>query len=194
MQQQRGDWEQQRQMAEADLERQRAELEHPAKDLRDRSRRESEQDKARLQEQREAFEQQRQMVEQDLERQRQEMERQARDSRSKGGDEKETRALRQSVQEQKTAIFELQGQLSREQTLSTFLTPGEYIKMAKREEAELGLSAHEISTLKLRLAGLETETKTAKWHNEAMRKHLPTAAHEAVAKELNQREPVQVCA
>ncbi|CAK0789279.1 unnamed protein product, partial [Prorocentrum cordatum] len=127
---------------------------------------------------------------QDLERQRQELERQARDGRQRGGaaaDDKEVRALRQSVQDQKTAIFDLQGQLSREQTLSTFITPGEFMKMAKRELAPLNV--HENCDLKLKISGLETEVQVARRRGDAAWKHLPASIREAAQKELIEPPP-----
>lgn len=187
--QQRDEFEQQRQVAEGDLERQRREMERQARDNREQCRREAEQGRSRLQQELAAFDQQRQMAEQDLERQRQEMERQAKDNRHRGGaaDDKEARTLRQSVQDQKTAIFDLQGQLSREQTLSTFITPGEFMKMAKRELAPLNV--HENGDLKLKVSALETEVQVARRRGDAAWKHLPATAREAAEKELMEPPP-----
>ncbi|CAK0789278.1 unnamed protein product, partial [Prorocentrum cordatum] len=89
--------------------------------------------------------------------------------------------------DQKTAIFDLQGQLSREQTLSTFITPGEFMKMAKRELAPLNV--HENCDLKLKISGLETEVQVARRRGDAAWKHLPASIREAAQKELIEPPP-----
>merc|ERR1711974_91953 len=98
------------------------------------------------------FEQQRQEMEQQLEHQREELERQTREQRERhrkyAEADKENKSLRQMVQDQKKQMFDLESQLHREKTVATFITPGEYIKMAKKQENEL--CAHENAELKRR--------------------------------------------
>jgi len=133
------------------------------------------------------FEQQRQEMEQQLQRQQDELERQTREQRDRhrkyAETDKETKSLRQTVQEQKKQMFDLESQLHREKTVATFLTPGEYIKMAKKQEGEL--CAHENAELKRRNANLKTDASLVRWHNEVMKKHLPQSVWEAVRKELD---------
>merc|ERR1719253_752667 len=131
------------------------------------------------------WEQQRQEIEQQLERQRQELDCQAKtqQKQQKHADhEKENRSLKQTMQDQKTELFNLESQLHREQCASSYITPGEFLRMAKKHEGEL--FAHENSALKLRAANLEAEVREVRWHNELMRKPLPRSEWEAVAKEL----------
>merc|ERR1719210_1555093 len=96
------------------------------------------------------FEQQRQEAEQQLERQREELERQTKEQRERhrkyAEADKENKSLRQTVQEQKKQMFDLESQLHQEKTVATFITPGEYIKLAKKQEGEL--CAHENAELK----------------------------------------------
>lgn len=96
--------------------------------------------------------------------------------------DKENRALRHTVQEQKSALYDLQSTLAREQTLATFIAPGEFLKVAKKQESET--FTHENAAMKLRLMGLETEVQEVRWHSELLKRYLSSAAREAVAKEL----------
>jgi len=95
----------------------------------------------------------------------------------------ENRSLKATVQEQKGMLFDLESQLHREQTISNFITPGEFIRLAKKQEGEL--YAHDNAARRLKNFGLETEVKQVRWHNEVMKKHLPQSAHAEVAKVVN---------
>jgi hypothetical protein len=132
------------------------------------------------------FEQQREEMERQLERQRAELERQIAEQRERhrraADTDKENRAIRQTVQEQKSAIYDLQSTLIREQTVASFITPGEYLKIAKKQEGET--LSHENARLKVRLSGLEAEAGQARCQNEALQRLLPPAARGAVAKDL----------
>jgi len=97
--------------------------------------------------------------------------------------DKENRSLKATVQEQKGMLFDLESQLHREQTISNFITPGEFIRLAKKQEGEL--YAHDNADLRLKNFGLETEVQQVRWHNEVMKKHLPRSAWAEVAKEVN---------
>jgi len=99
--------------------------------------------------------------------------------------DKENRSLKATVQEQKGMLFDLESQLHREQTISNFITPGEFIRLAKKQEGEL--YAHDNADLRLKNSGLETEVQQVRWHNEVMKKHLPRSAWAEVAKEVNSR-------
>merc|ERR1719277_418874 len=140
-----------------------------------------------LQRHRADFEQQVQEREQQFQRERQEFEQQVKEGRERhrkyGDSDKENRALKQTLQDQKNHLFDLESQLNREQTVATFITPGEFIKMAKKLEPET--AAHDLATLKVRHANLEIELKEVRWHNEVLRKNLPHAAREAVSMELH---------
>jgi len=115
-----------------------------------------------------------------LEKERQEM----RDKHRKFLEsDKENRSLKATVQEQKGMLFDLESQLHREQTISNFITPGEFIRLAKKQEGEL--YAHDNADLRLKNFGLETEVQQVRWHNEVMKKHLPRSAWAEVAKEVN---------
>mmetsp|Transcript_56871 Transcript_56871/g.176374 ORF Transcript_56871/g.176374 Transcript_56871/m.176374 type:complete len:136 (-) Transcript_56871:349-756(-) len=96
--------------------------------------------------------------------------------------DKENRYLKQAVQEQKNMLHDLRSQLHREETRATFLTPGEYIRMAKKQEGDT--FAHENAELKMRNFGLDTELKELRWHNEVMRRHLPQSEWDRVVQEL----------
>lgn len=116
----------------------------------------------------------------------------ARPVRAKG-EEEENRSLKQTVQEQKSLLFDLQSQLHREQAIANLIMPGEYTKMAKKQEGDL---ARDNAELKLRNFSLETEIKEVWWHNEVLRKHLPRAVWGLVSKELHAlplpvREPAE---
>merc|ERR1711870_189088 len=133
------------------------------------------------------FEQQRLETEQQLERQRDELERQTKEQRERhrryAEADKENKSLRQTVQEQKKQIFDLESQLQRERTIVNFITPGEYIKLAKKHEGEL--YAHENAELKRRNSNLKTDVNLVRWHNNVMQKHLPKSVWEVVRKELD---------
>merc|ERR1712129_499463 len=95
----------------------------------------------------------------------------------------ENRSLKITVQEQKGMLFDLESQLHREQTISNFITPGEFIRLAKRQEGEL--YARDDADLRQKNFGLETEVQQVRWHNEIMKMPLPRSAWEEVAKEVN---------
>jgi len=161
----------------------------------DRCQEDLQRQRADIQRQQADYEQQVQEREQQFERERQEFEQQMKEGRERhrkyGDSDKENRALKQTVQDQKTALFDLQDQIKREQTVATFITPGEWIKMAKKLEPET--AAQELSTIKIRHTNLEIELKEVRWHNEVMRKHLPLAARDAVSKELHAQPLPTVC-
>eukprot|EP00419_Tripos_fusus_P034615 CAMPEP_0172777720 /NCGR_PEP_ID=MMETSP1074-20121228/201542_1 /TAXON_ID=2916 /ORGANISM="Ceratium fusus, Strain PA161109" /LENGTH=735 /DNA_ID=CAMNT_0013614649 /DNA_START=97 /DNA_END=2304 /DNA_ORIENTATION=+ len=97
--------------------------------------------------------------------------------------DKENRSLKATVQEQKGLLFDLESQLHREQTISNFITPGEFIRLAKKQEGEL--YAHDNADLRLKNFGLETDVQQVRWHNEVMKKHLPRSAWAEVSKDMN---------
>lgn len=103
--------------------------------------------------------------------------------------EKENRALKQTLQEQKLMLFSLESQLHREQAIMNFLTPGELLKMTKKEAGET--TVHENALLLLRNHHLQTEVREVRWHNDVMRRHLPHSIWESVAKELTRPLPVR---
>merc|ERR1711972_354273 len=126
-------------------------------------------------------------MEQQLERQQGELERQTKEQRERhrryAEADKENKNLRQTVQEQKKQIFDLESQLQRERTIVSFITPGEYIKLAKKQEGEL--YAHENAELKRKNSNLKTDANLVRWHNKVMQKHLPKSVWEVVRKELD---------
>lgn len=140
-----------------------------------------------LDQKRQDFEQQRAEMEQQLERQRQELERQMKEQREKhrknNDADKENRVLRQTVQEQKSALYELQRNSMQEQTAASFLSPGELLKLSRKQEGDT--FAHENAALKLRLHGIDTDVREVRWHNEVLKKYLPAHARELVAKEMS---------
>merc|ERR1712226_1717950 len=96
--------------------------------------------------------------------------------------EKENRRLMNAVQEQREGLFKTEGLLRQEQTAVNFPTPGELIKMAKMHETET--HAHANADMKLRISGLKLEVVEIRKANEALRKHMPIAALEAVQAEI----------
>lgn len=140
-----------------------------------------------LAQQRAVLEQQQRELERQLELRTQEIEQQAQEFREKArklaDHDKENKSLKQTVQEQKSILWDLENQLHREQTIANFITPGEYIRLAKKQEGEL--FAQDNADLKLRNFGLETEVRQVRWHNEVMKKHLPRSAWEEVAREVH---------
>lgn len=95
---------------------------------------------------------------------------------------KENRRLSEMVQEQKILRSSLEAQLQRVQAAKSFITPGHYLKIARKHEGEK--SAQENADLKAKHFGLETEVREVRRFNEVLRKHLPRCAWEAVAQEL----------
>jgi len=136
-------------------------------------------------------------VKTELAMQDQHLERQqiALDQESLERERQENRSLKVTVQEQKGMLFDLESQLHREQTISNFITPGEFIRLAKRQEGEL--YARDNADLRQKNFGLETEVQQVRWHNEIMKKHLPRSAWEEVAKAVNAQplpaNPVSRC-
>jgi len=173
-----------RERAVAAKEHELVAMRHRAADL-EHAHTEMDQQRGEMALKRAELEQQRQEMEQQFERQRQELDSQVKTQQktAKHADhEKENRSLKQTMQDQKTELFNLESQLHREQCASSYITPGEFLRMAKKHEGEL--FAHENSALKLRAANLEAEVREVRWHNELVRKHLPRSEWEAVAKEL----------
>merc|ERR1711957_848216 len=124
-----------------------------------------------------------------------ELDRQAREIQKTTHNDKENRVLKQTVQDQKNMLFDLESQLHREKTVATFLNPGEHVELVKKQENES--FAHENAQCKMKLFGLETDNRQLRFHNDLLRKHLPRQAQVAVCKEMhaqplppNVQEPV----
>jgi len=68
-------------------------------------------------------------------------------------------------------IFDLKNQLHRAETAGKYASPGEFLKMIKKQEGETFTHANAVLTL--RNSNLLTELKEVRWHNELLLKHLP---------------------
>eukprot|EP00927_Polykrikos_kofoidii_P075171 TRINITY_DN7124_c0_g1_i3.p1 TRINITY_DN7124_c0_g1~~TRINITY_DN7124_c0_g1_i3.p1 ORF type:complete len:1001 (-),score=185.63 TRINITY_DN7124_c0_g1_i3:74-2878(-) len=155
------------------------------------SARRHEQFSAALQQERVDFEAQRQEMEEQLERQQHELMRQADEQQQRqrrfSNTDQENRQLRQTVQQQKKWLWDLEGQLNKERVVTNFLTPGEYARMVKNHQRENPLP-QQITDLRAKNMSLKYEADRLHKYNEVMRRHMPrdafdraTAEFEAVA-------------
>jgi len=96
--------------------------------------------------------------------------------------DKEYRQLRQALQDQKKELWALEGMLRKERAVASFITPGEFFKLAKRWSEE-DLSGKYARAQQL-ISGLEFERKELTKRNEVMRRHFPKSAWEAALREL----------
>lgn len=120
-------------------------------------------------------------------KQQQEWEQQIERQQTRSEVNKENRRLNELVQEQKSLKICLGGQLERLRLAKSFTTPGQYLKAAKRHEGDGAAQEH--AALKKRLSILDVEVAEAHRLNEALRRHMPRFAWEAVAEELRARPP-----
>eukprot|EP00929_Paragymnodinium_shiwhaense_P019814 TRINITY_DN13397_c0_g1_i1.p1 TRINITY_DN13397_c0_g1~~TRINITY_DN13397_c0_g1_i1.p1 ORF type:complete len:802 (-),score=240.85 TRINITY_DN13397_c0_g1_i1:366-2771(-) len=89
-----------------------------------------------LKQERQELQAQQAEMERQLTRQQQDLVKQVEDlqtqSKKSSGADKENRQLKNTVQQQKKQLWDLEGQLNREKLVANFLTPGEYTKMVKQ--------------------------------------------------------------
>eukprot|EP00927_Polykrikos_kofoidii_P075172 TRINITY_DN7124_c0_g2_i1.p1 TRINITY_DN7124_c0_g2~~TRINITY_DN7124_c0_g2_i1.p1 ORF type:complete len:891 (-),score=162.05 TRINITY_DN7124_c0_g2_i1:120-2744(-) len=145
-----------------------------------------------LQQERVDFEAQRQETQDQLERQRKELMRQAEEQqqlhRRFSNAEKENRPLRQTVQQQKKWLWDLEGQLNKERVVTNFLTPGEYAKMVRTHQREHDFPQQVVD---LKAKNMNLELETAKLHklNEIYRRHMPNDAMDRAVAEVQAAMP-----
>ncbi|CAE8583516.1 unnamed protein product, partial [Polarella glacialis] len=96
--------------------------------------------------------------------------------------DKEIKLLRQTIQEQKSEIFRLETELQKDQSMCNMMTPGEFIRAAKKAEGET--FSNENLELKLENRGLKEDLKWLCWESELMRKHIPKDSAQAVASDM----------
>lgn len=85
--------------------------------------------------------------------------------------EKDNKKLRETVQEQKRVLSDLESELRQERNMGCLPKPGDYLKMVKQREGEV--FAKDNALLKLRNKNLEHSLQICQ---QAMGKHLPAAA------------------
>jgi len=157
----------------ADVQQQRADLEHQV---------------AELQRQRLSFEAQREESTAQLERQKKEMLRQAEEQQAKYrkscSTDKENKQMRQTIQQQKKSLWDLEGQLHKERMVAAFLTPGEYARVAKNYHRENDLPQR-CSLLTAQNSNLMHEVDKLTRLNDVLRKYMPEDARQRAAMELD---------
>jgi chromosome segregation ATPase len=119
---------------------------------------------------------QRQDMEDQFKKQRHDLMRQAAEQqdrhRRSSNTDKENRHLRQTVQQNKKWLWDLEGNIDKERTSGNFLTPGEYLRMAEDELMENDLPL-QCSELKSKNTNLEFEQKKLLEFADVLMQQLP---------------------
>lgn len=105
--------------------------------------------------------------------------------------EKENRNLKQTIQEQKKVMWDLQCENHRDQISASFITPGEFFKLHQQQEEVFKSEFSNMANLQNQADVASYELQRARREIEVLRKHLPSSAASSVERELvlRSREP-----